>query len=164
MNARIKSNWSSLVLGCTLLPAIGVMLLSGCATTPTNKAPLQPEMTAPAAAQGPGYKIIFANHLGGQPKIYQGRINPGMTVQDALEESGATKKYTGMLIDLARRVSDSGQVLKLPVNYDHEVSHVIDAQNYAIHPGDEILIRQNNPGPMDAMFRSISASGLKQKR
>ena len=151
-------------MGCTLLPAIAAMLMSGCATTQVNKAPLQPEMTAAPVAQAPGYKVIFANHMGGKAKVYQGQVTEGLTVQDVLVESGATEKYEGMLIDLARRVPDSGQVLKLPVNYDHEVSHVIDVQNYAIHPGDEILVRQNNPGPLDAMFRSISASGMNDMR
>ncbi len=161
MNSLIQNSWWSLCNACALAAVMGVIMLSGCATTPAG-ATAKPDM--PPAAEGPGYKVIFANHMGGKAKIYHGQVTPGVTVQDALEASGATRKYKGMLIDLARRVPDKNHVLKLPVNYDHEVSHVIDAQNYAIHPGDEILVRQNNPGAMDAMFRSLNSSGMNQRR
>ncbi len=106
----------------------------------------------------PTYKVIFANNAGSSPKVFTGRITDSMTVQDALAESGASDKYRGMLIDLARKVPEKDEILRLPVVYDSDARHVIDAQNYAIHPGDEILIRRDNPGALEAVFKSFGTS------
>ncbi len=109
------------------------------------------------AANAPTYKVIFANNLGGDPEIFTGRLTRPITVHEALVESGATQRYRSMLVDLARAVPEQNQVLKLPITWDTETDHVLEEQNYAVHPGDEILVRRDNAGPFDAIFPSLGS-------
>ncbi len=127
------------------------ILGSGCTALNSNRSINMAEVDE----NTPTYKVILANNLGGKPQIFTGRVSDSTTVQDALVASGAVEKYRGMTIDLARRVPEKDQVLKLPVIYDGDARHVIDAQNYAIHEGDELLVRKNNPGAFEAMFKSL---------
>jgi hypothetical protein len=114
--------------------------------------------TADAAIENaPTYKVIFANGMGGEPTIFTGKLTGPVTVQQALEESGAIDKYKGMQVDLAREVPDKATVLKLPILFDPDTRSVLEEQNYAIHPGDEILVRKDNPGALDAVFRTLGA-------
>ncbi len=103
------------------------------------------------------YKVIFGTTKGKQPKIYNGQINNNLTVQDALEEAGATKRFKrGMRVDLARRM-ENGQVLKMPVNFDLDAGRVLTEQNYAIHPGDEILVRRSDAGMLNDVFKNMKS-------
>ena len=80
-----------------------------------------------------------------------------MTVEEALREAGATKRFKrGMRVDLARRM-ENGRVLKLPVNYDIDLGRVIDEQNYALHPGDEILVRREDTGMLNDVFKNMKS-------
>lgn len=103
----------------------------------------------------PTYKVIFANNMGGEPTVYTGHIAKPMTVQDALTESGAVAKFPGMKVDLARKVSGRNEVLRLDINYDSKESHVVEEWNYAIHPGDEILVRKEDVGPLSTVFKTL---------
>lgn len=103
----------------------------------------------------PTYKVILADVMGGEPTIYVGHISKPMTVQDALVDSGAVDKFKGMKIDLARKVPDRSEVLRLEINYDHKESKVIEEWNYAIHPGDEILVHREDVGALSAVFKSM---------
>ena len=106
------------------------------------------------AANLPGYKVIFGTTKGKTPEIYKGQVSGNLTVQEALQSAGAIKRYKGMRVDLARRL-ENGQILKMPVNYDAETGKVIEEQNYAVHPGDEILVRREDPGMLHDVFKGI---------
>lgn len=136
-------------LSVIALAAVLSMGFTGCAMTPGPADEAMPERPA-----GPMYKVIFGTSKGKEPVIFNGYIEGNPTVQDALKASGATKKFKHMRIDLARRL-ENGQVLKMPVNFNPNENRVIDEQNYALHPGDELLVRRESPGMFDAMFKSI---------
>ena len=169
MNFRGLNYYSA---NCSTQLAIAIALfataisLSGCAINGASMNPLgkflpsknKPEMTADT----PTYKVIFQGKPGGQPKVFTGHLTEPITVQQALEESGATKKYRNMLIDLARRTPQSSEILRLPITYQPGERHVLEQQNYSILPGDEILIRRGSKGPIDAMLRSIGGANGKR--
>lgn len=155
-----NSNRLSVVfqINASLLILAGLMC-SGCVTMNLQT----PPTAEPPTPGGPSYKVIFANNQGGEPQIYTGYLDKPVTIQQALDDSGATAKYEGMLVDIARRVEDSGQILKLQVEFDQKTNRIMERDNYAIHPGDEILVRENNPGPLDAMFRALQGSSYDQR-
>ena len=140
---------------------IGSALLAiqtGCVSVDMNTSNFPGEDLTPTAAEAmPGYKVIFGTSKGKQPKIFRGQIGENVTVEEALREAGATKRFKrGMRVDLARRM-ENGRVLKLPVNYDIDLGRVIDEQNYALHPGDEILVRREDNGMLNDVFKNMKS-------
>lgn len=91
------------------------------------------------------YRVeLYSGH--GDPKTFDGYLNSGsatgpVTVQTALEESGAVGRYRNMEITMYRRVSDSGRLLKLPVTFVPRTDSVKVEQDYALHPGDRIVVK-----------------------
>ena len=87
----------------------------------------------------------------GEPKTFDGYLQNDsatgpVTVQTALEESGAVGRYRNMEITMYRRVSESGRLLKLPVSYVPRSDSVKVEQDYALHPGDRIVIKPVSKG------------------
>jgi len=148
----VKKNQSSLVAYKLCLMVTFAALLSGCATV-NVKMPAE----SPAVDAAPGYKVIFGTRKGKMPEIFYGQITGNVTVQAALQESGALKRFKrGMRVDLARRL-ENGRVLKLPVNYDVDSGRVMSEQDYAIHPGDEILVRRADQGMLNDVFKNLKS-------
>lgn len=129
---------------------------TGCAMM-KSQAPPEPPVGMDQASAGT-YKVIFGTANGKKPQIYVGDLVGNVTIQDALKASNAKKKFRAMTVDVARRV-ESGKVLKLPVHVDSKTGEVMAEQNYAVHPGDEILVRKStNPGMLDSVFNSLQNS------
>ena len=143
-------NIPKLVISCV---AITVGFNSGCSTFDIHNRPVNEFV--PTESDLPNYKVIFASPVGGEPTIYTGNITESMTIHDALVESGAVSKYKGMKIDLARRVPGQSDVLRLEIQYDAASRHVAEEWNYAIHPGDEILVRKEDVGALARAFKSL---------
>jgi hypothetical protein len=130
--------------------ALVVISCGGCAAL----APGHNDAEALADPDAPRYEVIFASS--GEPEVFEGVIKGPMTVQDALEESGATRRYRHLMVDLARAVPEKDHVLKLPIQWNHEERHVMEEQNYALHPGDELLVRRDTSGPLSAVLDTLS--------
>ncbi len=91
------------------------------------------------AAQGE-YQVRMEFNLS-EPQMHRGTIQQPMTVQDVLVESKAIKKYRNMEISILRQLPDKPRPIRMDVDFQASQRKVVDAQNYAIHPGDRILIR-----------------------
>lgn len=91
----------------------------------------------------------------GPAKVYTGVVDDTMTIQKALEVSGAMKKYRNMEIEILRRVQESGRGLRMQVDYNVRKKGVDPTQNYAIHPGDRVLVRPAKSSPLGAVGRYL---------
>ena len=139
--------------GVVALIVMATALLAGCSAMPETAPEAEPALVAGDVGE---YKVIFAPAVPrGKPTVFTGSLTRPLTVQDTLVESRALDKFKGMRIDLARRAPAGGQVLKLPVLFDPATRRVLEEQNYAIHPGDELLIRKENQGALDFVFKSL---------
>lgn len=129
---------------------------SGCTSISPFGRPLpESEVSAAASADQPSYKVILVGGTGSEPHIYRGAINGNVTVQDALKASGAIDRFDYMSVDLARRVPDKAEILRLEINYDAEEQEVVAEWNYAVHDGDEILVRKESGGAVTRFFEQI---------
>lgn len=82
------------------------------------------------------------------------RYADGMLVQQALEKSGATKKFHRMDVQVARRNED-GQWLKMGVEYDATEGHVPPGSDYALYPGDRIIAVEDPATIISDMMNSF---------
>ena len=127
-------------------------LTSGCATlTSLNRAELP--TPNPSASQG-SFTVSMETDFGGA-KTYTGSIDDSMTISRALEISGAAKKYRVPEITILRRVEESGRGLRMDVDYDTKNKRIKPEQNYAIHPGDRIVVRAKKTSPLGSIGKHL---------
>ena len=154
MASRIKlsptvSSTAALVLFAGLF-----VCLSGCSALNTfNKSDvLSAENSAPS-------KGIYQVEMSGsfhKSTVFQGEIDGPITVQTALERSGAIDKFRGMDILIYRVVQETGQGLKMPVEYKYSQKKVRPEQDYAIHPNDRIVVSSRSNNALDKLVDSIN--------
>jgi hypothetical protein len=89
-------------------------------------------------------------------ETYEGQLHGPLFVQDALERSGATKRYRSMDILIYRIVEETGRGLKLPVEYNSGKKSVMQNQNYALHPNDRIVVTNRSHNAIDKIIDSIN--------
>ncbi len=131
----------ALVIGFTGCSSLGMM----------NGGQLPAE--APATPQN-AYQVEMHSNFG-EPKVYVGKHDPSLTVQDALEAAGAIKKYRRMKVDVYRQVEGKYGGLKMPVEYQPGSKAVRAEQNYAVHPGDRIVVGPSEEGSLDQLLDAV---------
>lgn len=135
-------------LSCTL-SGCSTLNLFGSKQLPFGAASVEAPKTPPA-------KFVVEKHSKfGAPKTFEGTLSDQLTVQSALKAAGVRRIGRGMKIEVYRRVADTGRVIKLPVEYDARKKAVKMEQDYAIHPNDRIVIRQNSNSGLDKAVSKI---------
>lgn len=127
-------------------------LLSGCSSLPKfGKTDLPPETSASAQQQAKYVVELHSNF--GKPKLYEGVIGEATRVQDALEASGAMKQFSSMSVDLYRPVPGN-LPLKLVVEFKGK-KQIRYEQDYALHPGDRIIVKPKSDSPIEKMVTQV---------
>ena len=149
---------------CVAIAAILMLAAStGCSTFGPMSADRDlPTANSPVGAENGGYSVYMDGMKNRDP--FHGMVSRDMnnptTVQMALQQSGAIKNFKGMHIDVVRTVAESGQQLKMPVEYVIREKAVRMEQDYTLHPGDVIMIRAKSSTAMDQMLDSIGITQL----
>ncbi len=134
--------------------AIAALTQSGCMTLKpmtTSKAIVAEDESQSANGM---YKVDMVP-LVGKRTSFQGQIRNNMTVQNALEESGALKKIRNAKITCYRIVQGTGRPLTLPVNLQSGKRLVRFEEDYSLHSGDRIVIEAKNSTGLDQVFESL---------
>ncbi len=124
----------------TGLLGLAVLLSSGCATLPSfgGRAPVKTEQKYSPDAD---MYVVDIHPAHGQPTRWEGPILKGMTVQSALEASGALGKIRNADVEVIRPVPENGTVLRMPADLQPNKRLVKYEQDYAILPGDRIVVK-----------------------
>ena len=88
--------------------------------------------------------------------VFQGEIDGPITVQTALERSGAISKFRGMDIMIYRVVKETNRGLKLPVDYQYSEKAVVSHQDYALHPNDRIVVTSMSNNALDKFVDALT--------
>jgi hypothetical protein len=123
--------------------------LSGCATlgigrSPDTKTPEQPMCT-----------VRIQGSLGAD-RTYQQVVREGMTAQNILEESGQAARHGNFTIDILRQIDQPPGFVKMPVAYDSSKDRIPFESDYAIHPGDQVVIRPHTLSAFETIADSLS--------
>jgi len=139
----------------TLCASIAILMVSsGCSTLPLAQDKSLPAMVDQTTESAGHYEVQMKGKLG-RISTARGVIDGPITVQTVLERSGAVEKFRAMEITLLRVVKDSGRGLKLPVEYQASKDSVRPEQDYAIHPGDQIMIEAKTSSAIDKIVDSV---------
>lgn len=80
-----------------------------------------------------------------------------ITVQQALEQSKATKKFKRMQVAVARKSVETGQVEYFKVPFDKNKGSVDILHDYALQPGDRVVVIEDNGSMItDALEQATS--------
>ena len=129
----------------------GVCLVAaGCASFPAAGWNNSDRMTSAQEASQGAYRVEFTN-LFGRASYYDGQIDGPITVQTALERSGATKKYRNMEVAVLRVTEDTQRPLRMVVDYLPGKKMVRPEQDYAILNGDRITVSPSSNNLLDKL-------------
>jgi hypothetical protein len=145
--------------GCTTLAVNGKAEgLPGVADAAAGESPEAATAAAPAATV-----VVELRADGRNPERANVLLEPGMTVQQSLEKSGAIQRFRRMNVRVMR-ANDTGRA-KLDVKYDHAHQSVQPLYDYALHPGDYVVAEEDTTTALDDMLNSVLAPlGLNQRR
>jgi hypothetical protein len=130
-------------------------ICSGCSTL--NSAYNQEVPIANAATNSAGvYRVEIEGGSFQKGSVYTGTLAEPVTVQRALELSGAIEKYRKMDITILRVVEESGRGLKMTIDFKSKSKTVPPEQDYAIHPNDRILVRPVSGNALDKIVDSVT--------
>ena len=140
-----------------LASAVGSLALTwGCASFPIGTPPLAACTDPAAVANGQqAMAVVEVRADGHDPKIYQLPLEAEMHVQDAIEKSRAQRKFRRMHVSVVR-TSPEGRRHKMDCRYEAAKRRVAMQYDYALQPGDYIVIAEDTTTMIDDMFEQIS--------
>lgn len=149
--------------------AAAALSSAGCATIDSTAGGLS-KVTGDAAAANAqplappaGAYTIELHASGRKPEIRQMPLTGPTLVQQALEQSGAAKRFRRMNIVVMRVGGDERH--KLDVKFDRKLGTVNPLYDYALVPGDHLVVTEDTSTVLDDMLGSISAPlGLPTRR
>ena len=142
----------------TLALAVLIAGLSGCAGFGSSKPSLDSQLSksasgAPAAAQTAKYDVVFQPDKGGKPERLERALSERLTVQQALEQTGGLKKFNRIEVELIRQLP-SGGFHKIPCEYDRSTKRINPEFDYALMPGDKVIVKEDTSTVIDDMLQS----------
>jgi hypothetical protein len=115
----------------------GLLLTAGCAS-PFGGG--DPDGLAEAA---PPTCLVELNPLIGKPRQVSLVLQEGMTVQSALEQTKAHRKYGSMELVLVRQPATPGsEPQRLGATWEPKQRRVSIDTDYALYPGDVLVVNQ----------------------
>ena len=124
------------ILTCVCI-ALAATVSTGCSSLPLSQA--TPDIVGEPPAAAGQYLLRMETAFGGA-KSFKGDIDGPVTIQTALERSGALKKYRNMNVDLFRKVEGAYQPLKMPAVFDAGEKMIRPETDYGLRAGDSILV------------------------
>jgi hypothetical protein len=105
------------------------------------------------APEGPTYQIEFREE-GRQPQLVQLPLPEVLYIQQALEQSGAIRRFRRMKIELYRKLPNGGGH-RLDIPFDRSKRRIPSAGDYAIHPNDRIVVTEDASTIVDEMLDTL---------
>ncbi len=137
----------------TIRIAVAILLINccggvGCASIGMGLRSQKP----PVETETYGLKVhggLMGNRTVNQP------LREGMTVQDVLDDAGQISRNRDYEIDILRKTNTGSGVVKMPTNYEPAKHRVSFETDYAIHPGDQVVIRPKSYSPMESVAKML---------
>lgn len=109
--------------------------------------------------------VVEVQSYAGKSRRLEIPITDGMTVQDIVKAVQVRKLFSRITIELQRPVANSRKPLKLPVTVEGFGKRVNPAYNYAIRPGDRLVLSEDPTNTFDDMLDgALSPFGISSSR
>ena len=97
---------------------------------------------------------------GKKPKRIRMSLDDATNVQAVLDLTGLGKKFKKMQIELSRK-SENGALHKLEIHYDAKRKRVVSLFDYALHPNDLLVVREDSSSALDEMLKKLAGPLLR---
>ena len=146
-----------------LSTCIAVAAMTGCAGLGTPKSDLKTELAKggtipPDAAPGTAKVDVIFQPDKGQPQRMERSLTEPTTVQQMLVQSGGLKKYRRVEVEVIRQRPSGGGYFTIPCEYDRETRQIDPANDYALMPGDRVVIKEDTSTVIDDIMRSAGGN------
>jgi hypothetical protein len=109
----------------------------------------------PGPAAPPGKFIVEMRTAGGKATAAEHSISGPINAHDALNQAKALKQFSRMKIELVRPLP-SGGWHRMPLDYDRSIKRIAAESDYAILPGDRIIVTEDSSNILTDMLESAS--------
>jgi hypothetical protein len=137
--------------------------LVGCSMFKEQATPkLSAEVTPGPQPDGPpaAKYTIEVRPEKGKPQAVEKSLTEPVHVQTAMEQTGALKKFNRSTITIYRQLP-SGSLHKMDLEFDRENKRIPPEYDYAILPGDRIVVTEDPRNVMDdVMERALKPLGI----
>ena len=124
---------------------------AGCATFSTNSKDAQ----SAAVMSDTGKVTVEIRPHDKQPKVMQMPLSGDTYVQDAVDQSRTVKRLRRVHVEI-RRMTDNGQRIKLQCQWDLKTKRIKPESDYALQPGDHVVISEDTSTMVDDMFKQVT--------
>ncbi len=125
---------------------------SGCAMHLWNADPAKSQL-ADQVEQPQATVYLEYQSASGKQSQTEVPLPANATVQDLIHQTKAHRKFRRIKVVLVR--SANQEPFKMPVAYNNDKDQVLPANNYALHPGDRLLIKQDTDTVLDDMIKKL---------
>ncbi|WP_425618495.1 hypothetical protein NA78x_002202 [Anatilimnocola sp. NA78] len=113
----------------------------------------------PTSAAPPGKFIVEMRTVGGKATATEHTISGPLNAHDALVQAKANKEFRRMNIELVRPLP-SGGWHRMPVEFDRSIKRVAAETDYAILPGDRLIVTEDASNMMTDMMDSATQGNI----
>ena len=89
-----------------------------------------------------------------EPEMQQVPLHEAMHVQDLLEQTGLTRRFRRMELHLMRPTG--ADMAKMRVQFSHQAGRVDPLFDYALRPGDHVVVIEDTSTVLDDMLQSLN--------
>jgi hypothetical protein len=150
--------------GCHLVNLLAMLLsvttMLGCSALqldPSSAALFTTQGTEVGAGQqisaAPSVKLEI-RAAGKSPEFREIPLREGMCIQDALIETQLTRRFGRMNLELMRRNAQG--LAKMDSRYEHKRNRVNPMYDYALHPGDHLVVTEDTTTVLDDMLKGLT--------
>src|SRR5258708_5159903 len=105
-----------------------------------------------AHTQSTKVDVIFQPEKG-KPQRVERALSEPTTVQQILEQTGGIKKYRRIEVEVVRSLPNGG-FHKIPCEFDRSTMHINPEFDYALMPGDKVIVKEDKSTVIDDMMHS----------
>ena len=139
---------------------MSVTMMLGCSALqldPSSADLVMRQGTETAAGQqiaaAPSVKLEI-RAAGKSPEFREIPLREGMCIQDALIETQLTRRFGRMDLELMRRNAQG--LAKMDSRYEHKRNRVNPMYDYALHPGDHLVVTEDTTTVLDDMLKGLT--------
>jgi hypothetical protein len=141
----------AVLLACWLLTGCSALQLDPSATDLALTASTD---TKAAQAVAPSQVVkVQIRAAGRSPEVQEISWREGMFIGDALDETGLTRRFRRMDLHLLRY--NAHGLAKMDSRYEHKLAKVHPRFDYALHPGDHLVVTEDTTTVLHDMLNSL---------
>ena len=139
-----------LFVGCI---ALTILFQTGCTLlAPSQSRPLPNQVEKDF--EGKSYVVILTK--GSKKTRHQMPWKDGMFLQDVIDGTRVRRRFNHMLVEIKRPRKDGVQTIPLKAKYEFRNKRLSNETNYAVHPGDFVMITDDSKSALDQLVDGVT--------